>query len=262
MRNAATAIAIKLLLESGNIKDIDLEVILTYLEEVVQISSMAIAKRGSTPFGQITSDDLIVNLDPMEIEIGQVEKTIIKSLHLKKPNYHDGIIIKANDRNIIYGLFFDQVNLAEAILKQGLSKLKIPHQNTITCNSTDAKSFSLFPLTPHIATIAIPCRYKHNQGPKGRFSAEEVHKKDLSNILRLLKWIVTQKHSPPNTTGVSQKLKQLNYGVSTKEAIKLREEQTRAVIAARPRLKRGIYFERNLIEKLDINFWRIISKFL
>lgn len=258
--NAATVIAIKLLLESNHLNNINLEVVFTYLEEVVQISSTAIAKRGSTLFGPITKDDLVINLDPMEIEIGQTEKAIIRRLHLEEPNYNDGIIIKANDRNLIYGLFFNEVNLAESILRQGVSKLKFPHQNSITCNSTDAKSFSLFPLTPHIATIAIPCRYKHNQGPKGQFVAEEIYKRDLNNTLRLLKWLLTQKYFLPDTTSQSQNLKQLNYGLSIKEAIKLRKEQTKAIIAARPRLRKGIYFGRNIIEKLDINFWRIISK--
>ena len=226
--NAATVIAVKLLLESRHLKNIDLEVIFTYLEEVVQISSMAIAQRGTTPFGKITPESFIINLDPMEIETGETEQNLIRKLKLKQPNYKDGLIIKANDRNLVYGLYFKETNQAEVLLNQGAREMNIPHQQTITCNSTDAKSFSLFSLTPNIATIAIPCRYKHNQGINGEFVPEEVMQRDLDNTLKLLQWGINQSEVPLNQHTLSERLKKLRYGLSISEAEELKRDQVKA----------------------------------
>jgi hypothetical protein len=268
MQNAdngsVTAVAIQLLAESLENNDIDLQIIFTYLEEVHQIASTGIALRGTTPFGAIDHDTFIINLEAMELETTKTEDDIIQYLRIPRPSYENGILIKVNDGQLVYGMHFPKAtNQAEMYLKHIAEAVNLKHQYTITSGSTDAKSFSLFPLSPNIATIVVPCKWKHNIGSEGEFVPEEIYEHDLDNALALLRNLVegisnTSKKLP---FSLSTELKNKSYGLSYKQARLLKAQRVRLMKAAQPRLRKGAYFETVPSEFVEFNYWRIISKF-
>lgn len=262
---AVTAVALQLLIDSREFNDIDLQVIFVYVEEVHQIASTGIAARGSTPFGQINEDSIIINLEAMEVEISDVEKGLIQELSLPCPRYDGGVLIKVNDGQLVYGFQFPKTeNQAELLVKQIAESENINHQYTISTGSTDAKSFSLFPLTPHIITLAVPCKWKHNHGANGEFIPEEIYERDLHSALTILKLAVNRASfiSPKILFSLSHELKKRNYGLSSKQADELRKQRSRLMKAAQPRLKKAKYFDSTLLEFLEFNYWRIASKFV
>ncbi len=262
---AVTAVAMELLNTSTHMENIDLEVLFVYVEEVHQISSTGIALRGKTPFGAIDDHTFIINLEAMEIESNTLEKSLIDKFGLSFPNYDAGVLIKVNDGQLIYGFHFPNlINEAELVVKTAATELNIAHQYTITTGSTDAKSFSLFPLTPHIVTLAVPCKWKHNQGSKGEFVPEEVYERDLENTLALLKAVIQpiQQTQDKLKLSLNAKLKENGYGLSVKQVKKLRNQRVSIMKAAQPRLRKGVYFDTSLREFIEFNFWRVASKFI
>jgi len=265
---AVTAVALQLLIDSTEFNDVDLQVIFVYVEEVHQIASTGIAARGSTPFGQIDKETIIINLEAMEVEISDIEKGLIQELNLPCPKYDGGVLIKVNDGQLVYGYQFPEIeNQAELLVKHIAETENINHQYTISTGSTDAKSFSLFPLTPHIITLAVPCKWKHNYGAKGEFIPEEIYERDLHNTLAVLKLAVNKASkasfisSPKTLFSLSHELKKRNYGLSSKQADELRNQRFRLMKAAQPRLKRAKYFDTTVSEFLEFNYWRVVSKF-
>ncbi len=262
---AVTAVAIQLLLESSDFTDIDIQVVFVYVEEVHQIASTGIAKRGATPFGKIDEHTFIINLEAMEVETTVPEEALIQELNLVCPKYDAGVLIKVNDGQFIYGFYFSEIaNQAESLVRYIAETENICHQYTITTGSTDAKSFSLFPLTPHIITLAVPCKWKHNYGPKGEFVPEEVYERDLNNILVLLKLVAGNISSTAinSKNSLSSELKKRNYGLSIRQVEDLRKQRLRLMKAAQPRLRKGIYFDTNPYEFMEFNYWRVASKFV
>lgn len=263
---AVTAVALRLLIDSAEFNDVDLQVIFVYVEEVHQIASTGIAARGSTPFGKIDKDTIIINLEAMEVEISDIEKGLIQELNLPCPKYDGGVLIKVNDGQIIYGYQFPKnENQAELLVKLIAETENINHQYTISTGSTDAKSFSLFPITPHIVTLAVPCKWKHNHGANGEFIPEEIHEQDLHSTLAILKFAVNNASSASSRRilfSLSRELKKRNYGLSIKQANELRTQRFRLMRAAQPRLKKGKYFDSTLREFLEFNYWRVASKFV
>jgi len=260
---AVTATAIELLRESATFNDIDLEVVFAYVEEVHQISSTGIALQGRTPFGTIDASTIVINLEAMEVETTSLEQEIIAKLGLPYPDYSAGVLIKVNDGQLVYGLHFpNSTNESELLVKQAADRLGICYQYTVTTGSTDAKSFSLFPLTPHIVTLAVPCKWKHNQGPKGEFVPEEVYERDLESTLALLKAVTRQcfTSSRPSDYSLNAKLKEIGYGLSLTQVAKLRRLRVKIMRAAQPRLRKGVYFDTNIKECIEFNFWRVASK--
>jgi hypothetical protein len=263
---AVTAVALQLLIDSTEFNDIDLQVVFVYVEEVHQIASTGIAERGSTPFGKIDKDTIVINLEAMEVEISDIEKGLIQELNLPCPKYDGGVLIKVNDGQLVYGFQFPKIeNQAELLVKHVAEIENINHQYTISTGSTDAKSFSLFPLTPHIVTLAVPCRWKHNHGANGEFIPEEIHEQDLYNTLAILKLAVNKASSVSSQRilfSLSHELKKRNYGLSSKQADELRKQRSRLMKAAQPRLKKEKYFDSTLLEFFEFNYWRVASKFV
>jgi hypothetical protein len=262
---AVTAVAIKLIQNSSVFEDVDLEIIFTYVEEVHQISSTGIALREKTPFGRIDKETIIINLEAMEMAATLDEIKIAESFGLLPPNYDNGLLIKVNDGGVVYGYSYeDSLNLGEVLLRRNALNLNIMHQYTISSGSTDAKSFSLFKLTPHVVTLAVPCKWKHNIGVDGDFVPEEFYFSDLMNAYTLLESVIND-HSE-NSLGVvdylSRKIKQVNYGLLPDEMNKLKNQRISIMKSVRPRMMRGKYYEENFTEFIEFNFWRVASKFV
>ncbi len=256
---AVTAVAIQLLRDINTIEDIDLQVIFTYVEEVHQISSTAIAYQGKTPFYPLDESVYVINLEAMESEIDSSDFPIIKKLKLHKPNYEDGFLLKINDGGVIYGN--TKINHLESWVQEIASTNGLNFQYTISKGSTDAKSFSFFTNIPNIITLAAPCKWKHNIGQNGEFVQEEVYEIDLNNILMVIKNILISSPPKNNIVSLTKRLNEIKYGDTIETTRKIKKQRIRIMLAAQPRLKSGGYYSKTFLEFIRINLRRATSKF-
>jgi hypothetical protein len=272
--------------------DVNIVFAFTYLEEIFEVSASAIANRASTPFGKITQDTIIFVLESMqctpllESEIAnfkdieawenfRVEHDDLiyspadresayanKKLHplyseldLPAPNHEDGILIKINDVDGIYGMHFgDSENLAEHFLVSTLDQQKKEYQLTLSGGACNGTAYSIFPLTSHIATIVVPNKYKHNMDHSGHVVSEVVKIEDVNNVFEALLGILKKDNfEHPEAPTLSKVLKNK---IKADKSItkKIRVERESVAWASKARLSYGKYFPSSNLEKILFYF--------
>lgn len=240
-------------------ENIDVTLIFTYVEEVHQICATGIAQRGSTPFGLITEDSIVIALEAMEA-ISPSDLPEVFAI----PNYQDGVLIKINDDRVLFGQGFpNEPNLAENLLLQAAQEAKLLYQHTLTGGSTDAKAFSLEGVSPSIATLSIPNQYKHNIGENKEIIAEEVLQRDIEaavDILTRAIFLAQEGVNPKHPTSLALKLKSANYGLTAKEHERLARQRRQTMKYYLPRLKTAHFFPESPGEWFNFHLARVRAK--
>lgn len=244
-------------LSSSQYADIDVIFAFTYLEEIFQISATAIASRLRTPFGKLEEERIIVVLEAMESLPLVEHDNLYATLSLEHPNSDDGILIKVNDRDCVYGYeFADQHNLAEAAMLIAAEKLGLQYQHTISSGVSNATSYSVFPTTSHIATLAIPNPYKHNHDHLGCVVPEKIKIRDVEAAVSLLRETIktaSENRIMPSSKSLSVKLKRSDLLPNSRKNRWMKAERSTILSSAWIRLKAGRYFSEGLLEGIVFN---------
>ena len=234
---------------------VDVVFIFTALEEVRQAAATGIAKRGSTPFGQITLSTYITVLEAGMASVPSKYELVLKSMNLSFINYDHGVIIGINDQDVVYGERFPGVNGMESLLLHAAHELpetQRRYQHTIDGGACDATAFTLFAQTPHIASLTIPTLNKHNWGPNGEIDLEELSLDDATTTAALLTKAILHagQEKLPNIhqRSLCEKLKTMRFPKNNQ----LRGDLERAHIHAAPRLRRGgILYPTDLVTRTE-----------
>jgi len=262
---AAALAALAEVAKRPSITNVDLTLVLTFVEEVFQLSASGIAQRGCTPFFRFDQDTLIVNLEAMESECTPEQYRVIEQLGLAPPDYTSGVLLKINDLGMVYGQYFPSMpNLAEELLLKAVEGGGVVYQHTITAGVTDATAFSVFPTTRHIATLVIPCVNKHNWGCAGAAPVHEVVRvRDVLNVARLLfraVEIVSEGGIAVTGRGLSEMLCKV-HALANEEMLQcIKRDRLRALSAMGPRLASGKFFPENWKEQVEFTVARACSR--
>ena len=270
--------------------DIDVTFIFTFLEEVFEVSATHVALKKRTPFGKITpkssvivlesmqsvpmhADDEILqnklaseNLKELRLEDDQVfyspelrEKIlaegsvnkIYEELDLKLPNHDDGLLVKINDTDTVYGIYYpDQENEIEDFILNILKTEKVPFQHTVSGGACNGTAYSLYPTTSSIITLNIPNRFKHNIGPDGSIVAEQIKKSDIDDAFFVVSKLLQTDSPEKSSQGLSKRLKNSNLAYNTEILRKLQIERSNVTWGAKLRIAHSKYFPDSLFEKL------------
>ncbi len=259
---AASVVAIELIKEvlhtPHEYPNVDLQVVFTFVEEMHQVSATLVAHDMCTPLGALSSDSLIIVLEAAEMK-SAANKALAD---FKSPNYGGGPLIRVNDSEFVFGQAFpNEGNRAEDLLLHARDELgEFGFQHTVAGGSTDAKSFSLEGVSPHIACLVVPTKYKHNWGPGGEFRCEEFKYQDLNVTLRLLKKSLQFREKVPlHSDAISQELRAINV-LTGKELRRLQTERYKIARSFKPRLSKGKYFGDSFQEKAGFDLWRVWAR--
>lgn len=253
---ATTAIVLSLIEDLARTYNqvMDVEFIFTHLEEVKQVSATGIALRGRSPFDRIDESTIIIPLECDHTEASDKQAQKIIKGGFTPANYDSGLIIRLNDGKIVYGQRFDDNNNAESLLLWSLDgKENIPFQQSVVTGSCDGTSFSLFSPTPHIASITIPTKFKHNIGPGGEITHEEIKQEDLQNAKNLLERAIVlagRTSVKPTGTEISQRLKRSQLSATQSDLALLNADRLGAYRSSIERLKVAKYYPTNNSERI------------
>ncbi len=202
----------------------DIQLVFTAVEEIYQLAMAGLNLRGSIG----SEDDCIIVVEAMEmVPHGS-----------GYPSYTAGPLIKVNDGDVAYGVGANaSYNLAEARLLQGATHTR--HQHAESGGYTDATSVSLLTSCPNIATLAVPCRNKHNVSTSGEVVPETVSYRDVVEGIGILKSAVLLE--PVDAEGV------LSIQLRSTNVAQRRRERVRAYRHNRARLAMGFYYPENIL---------------
>lgn len=238
-----------------NPQNVDVTFVFPFVEEVFQLSTTGIALRMRTPFASLDENTIIVNLEAMEAKCTQKQAVYIAKKGLRKPTYTDGILVKVNDIGVVYGEgTASDVNLAEELLLKVCGNMGIPFQHTLTSGSTDATALSVFPTTPHIATLAVPCRNKHNWPTEGQHlpSSESVFFADVKNMAEVLAHFIltlsAQQEVSPTGRGLSTPMRNERDLLGLDPVNVTRKNRLKAFYSMRRRLQRQRFLPQTVLE--------------
>jgi len=243
----------------------DVEFMFPFVEEVRQICSTGISISGGSPLGRIDENCLLVVLESASVDIKQEYKDICKEIGVNLPNYSNGPIIRVNDNQLVYSLRHNGQNQAENLLLFAADGVKHKFQHTVLQGVCNSSAYALLSGTPHIASITIPTKHKHNVSVDGLIELEEISKSDLvaaSNLLESLVQIAgtIEGNVPSRKDGISPVLKKfIKPGTSLQAA--MRKEMKATLNYNTERLRAGKYYPETFTEKLNINKDRIKSRF-
>jgi len=264
---ANTAIMLSLIeeiVQDTSEKPIDVEFIFAYLEEIKQVSTTAIALRGSTPFGGINSNSLIVVLESASVETLEEYEATINSLQMRKANYDDGIIVRINDRGLVYGQRYDTDNKAENLLLMSAQEAKANYQQTLLSGTCDATSYTLFSKTPHIASITIPTKYKHNTGKQGEMVREEILIRDVNatknTLLKAIYACGGDLMPIYRPDAHSRALKSTSMTATPRAISELKRDRIATYFTSLQRLKRARFYPENISDRMYFSYNSAVGK--
>lgn len=278
--------------------NIDVTFSFTFLEEIFEASAAGIAMRNLLPIGPISQDWVVIVLESMEpvplaikpissgsgslknfrlsdddyaVDFRFKEQGLLSNVSglytkykLPLPNSQDGIVIKINDRDCVYGYeYIDHSNLAENSLLTIADTLKIPYQHTLFGGACNGTAFSIFKTTSHIATLSIPNPLKHNIGINGEIVPESVKISDVEAAVDMMAKLLMTADRPINTNherSLALTLKSTELNPSKDVARKLRAERGSIAWGAKWRLMRQGYFSTNSLEKTSNMFTAALSR--
>lgn len=166
----------------------DIYFVFTLFEEVFQYSSYSLAKNNTL---DMSENDIMINLESMK-----VYSVNNGCLDQKKLNYSSGVVLNCSEKGCLYGWSFqDERNRAEDLVNNICENNNISIQRGLAGGSSDAWPFSEFGLTPHIVTLNVPNKYKHNVTNAGKIVAEEVLIEDARNLSKIVKKVLASKVS-------------------------------------------------------------------
>jgi putative aminopeptidase FrvX len=248
--HAATIVAYEAILKAlSSHEEVDVTLVFTTVEEVYQLSATHL-------FGNPKlRESLSLSRDAIYIVLEAMEMTRWdQSPEAAGPEYDSGPLIKINDGGIVYG---DQVvlNEAEMLLLQASSRVTGNVQYHLSAGSTDATAISIFSGCPHLATLALPCRNKHNVDEGGNIVAERIRIEDIHIATDLLYDCLT---SEVEMVAVESLRNSLYREVET-EVIALRARNIRSVLLKqnRPRIENQFYLANTLGRQLQLLWARI-----
>ncbi|NPA07049.1 MAG: hypothetical protein GXO54_06580 [Chloroflexi bacterium] len=267
------------------------------LEEIFEVSATHIAYRNQTPFGALNASTWIIVLENMQAEPLRLRDVLGErllrdpqharlahdhdvysaqadaALHplyqeagLPLPTYEDGLLLKVNGVDLPYGLHFgDQANDAEAWVRYWAEALEIPYQHTLSAGACNGTAYALYPTTPHLVTLVIPTRFKHNVGPQGEVVLERSLRRDARNLYQLLHHLTTQSfsfHGPPPSQGESMLNRLLRRRMSPDPRVlrALQRERIRIMRRAYHPLRYGVVFPETLAQRLALTWSRIHAR--
>lgn len=280
--------------------NVDVTFIFTFLEEVFEVSASYVALNKRTPFGEITPQSNVIVLESMQsvpmhaddeilqnklvsedlkalrLEDDQVFYTpelrekilaegavnkIYKAFDLKLPNHEDGLLVKVNDTDAVYGTYYpDQENEIEDFILNILETENIPFQHTVSGGACNGTAYSLFPTTSSIITLNIPNKYKHNIGPDGSIVPEQIKKSDIDDVFFTISKLLQSKSPEKSSNGLSKKLKHSNLAYEPAILEKLQIERSNVTWGAKKRIAKGKYFPETLVEKVDFRFRGVAAR--
>lgn len=270
-------------------KNIEVTFIFSFLEEVFEVSATHVALKRRTPFDVINNTSNIIILESMQSVPLHSDKNILQNKlgdqNLKElrlfddevfyspelrqqfineesindiyskyglilPNYEDGLLVKVNDTDCVYGIhFLNQQNTLEEMILGVVESEGIAYQHTVSGGACNGTSYSLFPTTSNIVTLNIPNRYKHNIGENGAIVPEKINKKDIINVYKILSNLLLSKINISPSRGLSNLLKSSNLSYDLGVLKELQIERSNVAWGAQKRLARRKYYPDNLIEK-------------
>lgn len=239
MRSADNHVATVMILSTASrvwnssTQDVDLVLVFTSIEEVFQISmtGMCLKKNVGKP---IREDDCFIVVEAMEMKGG--------------PNYSGGPLIKVNDDEVGYGCRANAVeNSAEMLLLNASAPYR--HQHSYSGGYTDATALSLLTNCPNIATLAIPCRNKHNI-QNGVITTEVVQTEDISTGIEILVRAVSLREWSP--VGL------LSTNLRESFPKRMRSERVTKYKQNRARMAWGFYYPTSIIHWLGLVLNRVL----
>ncbi|HBH11970.1 MAG TPA: hypothetical protein DDX29_02440 [Clostridiales bacterium] len=270
-------------------KNIEVTFIFSFLEEVFEVSATHVALKRNTPFDVINTRCNIIVLESMQSVPLHSDENILqnklgdqnlkdlrlfedqvfyspelrqkfineKSINdiyskygLNLPNYEDGLFVKINDTDCVYGIHFkNQQNTIEEKILNIVESENIPYQHTVSGGACNGTSYSLFPTTSSVVTLNIPNRYKHNIGDDGAIVPEQIKKDDIANVYKILSNLLLFNTNIGPSKGLSTLLKSSNLSYDMSVLRKLQIERSNVAWGAQKRLARRKYFPDDLIEE-------------
>lgn len=165
----------------------DITVIFTRVEEVRQVSAVAIAQRGFTPFGTFDKNTHIIVLEAGLV--GSTRRTRQVDTRTPDVSYEAGTLLRVSDHEWPYQRD-GQENLAEALLLHARDTINqtqtVKTQHGPSIGNCNALPFAFFSSCPHITSLMIPCVNKHNFDRDGVLVSEKIAIADMQSVQRLL----------------------------------------------------------------------------
>ena len=213
-------------------------------EEVFQISSWNMAKRNPL---NIEKDDIIINLECLKT-------TSVNSKKYPVIGYENGPVLQLSNKGCLFGYKNPGPNLSELLVKKIANENNLPIQVGLINDSCDSRSFTQFGITPNICTITIPNKYKHDGADDGEIRPEEIFKKDVECVDKLLEKIISsdpQDLSNLNSESLSEKIKQ-NDDITDEKLMKHKKKiNERLDIAYRDIIKRGYFYPEKPCDRVS-----------
>lgn len=270
MRNADNAINTAVMLSligqlaSSPPYGTDVEFVFCNLEEVAQISATAIGLRGRTPYSEIDKNTFILVLESANIETRHEDNTALEQIRLQPASYDRGLVLRLNDRDVVYGQQIDQENLLEHALLDALNATGTTYQQTVLSGVCDATAFTLFTDTAHIASLTIPTRYKHNVDESGRLVHEQLLLRDVdgsSYTINKLIQLVARGDIRHRNDAISNELKRSSLSATSGKLKLLKDARLGALTWSESRLRYGVLYPENKVQSVDFLIDKIQSRF-
>lgn len=242
--------AIRVICNSPIPLDVDITFAFTKVEEVRQISATGISLLRRTPFGVITPNDLIFPLEADRVDTCPIHSEVSRSTGIALPHQDKGIIIKTSNLEVVLGQELKgEQNDAENVILNMTDKNSINVQSCVSAGVDDGTAFTIFPTSPHIATLSIPNPNKHNFDGSLSPVHENIALNDVNSLLMLLISLGTKKlDDRPHNKSTSQKLKSSLLKADSSTITRLRKEHLRVLISSLPHLKFAKFFPETPFE--------------
>lgn len=230
--------------------------VFNFYEEVHQYSSYALAKKNLL---QIKQNDILINLE-----------CALNKGHLNADGelgntYDNGCILQIGQHKLIYGYKLrDKRNQAEDLIRHAAKISRIHIQDGITKGSDDSRSFTHFPLTPHLVTLVVPNKNKHNITPDGRIDQEELRISDITDMYTIVTTIASDPNIRVSTLGEesrnkSYELKQHDVITDINLMKRKKRLNERLNLAYAHKAKRGYFYPTTLSEIITDFFYTVLS---
>lgn len=232
-----------------------IKVVFTFFEEVHQVSSFYLA---SNNILMLNPSDFVLNLECKKVENHP------SNLNIYNLDYLAGPVLQFSEKGCRYGYHFKVVNRLEQLTSYVAKKNGLPLQVGAGFGSCDARPFSNFPITPHICTLNVPNRDKHNVNEQGNVVPETILNKDLNTfesiLIRLVELknddvIKALKSNPETVSSKFTKPDTLTDHQFMKRKISL---NYRLMLSFHQVIATGEYFPTNLVGMLTNYFYKFL----
>lgn len=227
---------------------LDIHIVFTKHEEVLQMSSYNLAKNNSLG---ISEEDIIVNLDSMKVY------PIIDNPQFSKLTYDGGLVLNVSEATMIYGKGgAESRNFSESLINNIANQVDVNLQTGLAGGTSDARPLSYFGLTDNISTLNVPNRYKHNSDGES-IVYEHVKVSDVKDLYKIIHALFSLKKVPnisENPNDISPLARVLYPNFAREAANFYSNLNKRLDIVFRNVIKRGYYF--------PVTFYEVVVDFV